>query len=116
MRIVTQKEFYDLPVDTLYSIYDPCIFNGLFIKKETIYSEDGEGIDFYYQDLIGNVKTNLSESILEILSKAELDGSRFRLDFRSIDRDGLFDQDALYAIYEKNEVKDLISCLDSCTW
>ncbi|GAH13600.1 unnamed protein product, partial [marine sediment metagenome] len=32
MKIVNRKTFLQLPIGTLFSEYEPCVFYGLFIK------------------------------------------------------------------------------------
>lgn len=113
MKIVTKSEFYKLPDGTLYSEFDPQIFRGLKIKNETIY-HDGEPIDFFYEDLIGNVDARSSDEYSNILTKCEEDGSEFNLDFECGERDGLYDDNALYAVYSTEEIRMLSDKIAGC--
>ena len=47
MKIVDRKTFLQLPNKTIFSEYEPCWFNGLFIK-----TGDCGGIDYFEKGLI----------------------------------------------------------------
>jgi len=101
MKIVSKQEFYKLPSGTLYSDYNPCIFDGLKIKGDTI--GDGSPIDYFYQDLIGNVEATSDPRDIA-----------FMLDFCCEERDGLYDNNATYAIYAKEEILALANKIMRC--
>lgn len=113
MRIVNKQEFYKLPNGTLYSEYEPCIFTGLKIKNDTIFNGN-EPIDFFYEDLIGNVEANSSGDFIDILDKCEKDKNEFNLDFECSERDGLYEDDALYAVYNTDEIIALSNKVAGC--
>lgn len=113
MKIINKEEFYKLPSGTLYSEYEPCIISELKIKQETIFGFNGEPIDWFYQDLIGNVKENVSLGYHETLEQSREDKASIELDFDSIERDGCFVEEQLFAVYEKGDLEGLISKLES---
>lgn len=113
MRIVNKQEFYKLPNGTLYSEYRPCYFSGLQIKNETIFDGD-RPVDFFYEDLIGNVDADSSGDFFDILEKCEKDKSEFNLDFDCGSRDGLYEEDALYAVYNTDEIIALSNKISQC--
>lgn len=102
MKIVNLEQFRKYPSGTLYSKYEPCVFNGLMIKCDTLLH------DFVYQDLIGNVKAHDSGEYANKLESALETGESLELDFDFAGRDGLFEDDQLFAVYEENDVKQLI--------
>lgn len=104
MKIVNKQEFYNLPSGTLYSDYQPCVFNNLKIKYDTLYNNDNIPFDFYYQDLIGNVFANNGCEFVGILDSAIKNKTSFELDFGSMSRDGLFEENDLFAIYETKDI------------
>src|SRR6185503_20635672 len=103
MKIVNKQEFYKLPAGTLFSFYEPCIFTGINIKGKTIQDME-KPIDFFYKSLIGNVSANHTGEFLDILSTANENKNEFKLDFITSSRDGIFDEESLYAIYNTNEI------------
>lgn len=107
MKIVDLKTFRALPEGTLYSKYKPISFDGLMIKGETWES------DFLYQDLVGNLDAESSEKFHKQCEKAEA-GISVSLDFHVMGRDGLFDEDQLFAVYEKDDLAGLIARLKEC--
>lgn len=105
MRIVDKKEFLTLPEGTVYSGYQPCVFDGLFIKGETWDN------DFLENNLIAELDCSGSDERFDILSKVENTGESFKLDFDCYGREGLFDDEMKYAVYEKEDVEGLIKTL-----
>jgi len=102
MKIVNLEAFRLLPPGTLYSKYKPCTFDGLMIKGQTWEH------DFIYQDLIGNIECTDSGDFCNKLDEALENSKSLGLDFDCMSRDGLFDEDQLFAIYEDEDVKGLI--------
>ena len=100
MKIVNRKDFLKLE-NVLYTEYKPCIFNGLKIKGKT------RGNDFLYDDLIAPICPSDAMDFSDCCKKAE-EGEEVALDFDYTSRDGLFEEDQLYAIYSKKDVENLI--------
>ena len=107
MKIISNKEFLNMPNGTLFSKFNPCVFDTLSIKRDTIYNSDGLPIDYYYTNLIGNVASNSTDILFDSITNH----SDFDLEFDTIERDGLYDSNALYAIYSDNERLQLIKTL-----
>jgi len=101
MRIVNLEDFRAMPFGTIFSKYAPCCFDGLMVKKEVLEN------DFYYQDLIGNVKGGSFEDFSSKCTGAEK-GDSLSLDFDCWERDGLYEKEQLYAVYEIEDVEKII--------
>ena len=117
MKIITKQEFYNLPEGTLYCEYQPYAFGELKLKGETIIV-DGEPIDYRYCNLRGDVlEADDTSSFVDILSCAEKTGEDFKLELGEYNawRDGLYNEEQLYAVYSKEEVKGLVKVLERCT-
>lgn len=109
MRILTRKEFMEMPAGTVFSYYEPCVFRGLMIKD----SDPEKGYpDFSTSDLIGAIEVNSSDEFVEKCSRMEL-GSSEPVDFEYSGREGLFDDKLLYAVYERPDVEKLIKRLQN---
>lgn len=113
MKIINKEEFYKLPNGTLYSEYVPCCISELRIKQDTIFGFNGEPIDWFYQDLIGSIKENVSLGYHETLEQSRKNKTSIELDFDASERDGCFIDDQLFAVYEKGDLEGLISKLES---
>ena len=111
MRIVNLDEFLKLPADTLFHKYGSmCCFEGLAVKVDNIGDRD-----FLYNYLNGAIKSSSSEDLESKLEKAEGDSSvSLTLDFDNIERDGLFAEEQLFAVYEKVDILDLVTRLSKC--
>lgn len=103
MRIVNREEFLKLPSDTLFSLYTPQYFGEIMIKGDTIWPND-----FRYQDINEAVDCRSSNEFTEILYSAEEKGTSFKMNFERWSRDGLYDNDQLYAVWDDEDVKALI--------
>ena len=107
MKIITRKEFLKLPIGTVWSYYEPCCFQDLNIKASDL---SGWETDFLYDPIIGQIDTKSSDEFLEKCDFMEKGGS-VPMDFEATSREGLFDEDQLFAIYEKEDVEKLITRL-----
>ena len=115
MRIIKKSEFYLLPSGTLFSEYQPCIFTGLKIKGDTCYRDNGTPFDYYEMDLTDCMEWDDSGDRFEKLDKAQEDSSySLKLDLECEGRNGMYDDDQLYAVYESDDIAGLISKLQSC--
>lgn len=110
MKIVDLKTFLQLPDNTVYSPYDPCVFDGISIKGPNC----GE-IDFFCTDVSPPpVDASNTEELMFTLECALTKGTRINLDFNSGGRDGCFVEDQLYAVWDDEDVKKLIRRLEEC--
>lgn len=114
MKIVNKSEFYQLPAGTLYCNYKPCIFYDLHVKGDTIYDEDKNPVDFIYESLVGNIKADSSDEFFTILNNVEAFGNSIELDFDCSERDGLYEDEQLFAIYEQKDIDGFIEKLKTC--
>ena len=110
MKIVNKEEFYKLSEGVVYSEYEPCIITELFIKGSTLSSKNTP-IDYTCLSLIGNLDSNNSEEFYNILESSQENKTTFKLDFENYSRDGLYGDDQLYCIYEKQDLEELIKVL-----
>ena len=111
MKIVNRKIFLQMPKGTLFSEYVPCVFYGLFAKT----GEPDDMInDYFEKELISNPKCHDSGEFSSILINAEETGASFNLDFDISGRNGAFKNDQLYAVYEKQDIVQLIHTLQAC--
>ncbi len=109
MYIVKRETFLKMPEETIYSLYEPQCFDGLHIKMD---SSDMRN-DWFYECLIGNIKHSGSDDLFHNCVSME-SGEKIGLEFDSEFRDGCFDEKQLFAIYEKEDVKQLIDRLSRC--
>ena len=111
MRIINKQEFYKMPAGTLYSEFEPDILNNLLVKGQTFYNGK-EPIDYLECSLIDCIDCNEHSNIL---TKADND-SNFSFDFNydNFGRNGIFDEDQKYMVYEKKDVEKLIEFLKGC--
>jgi hypothetical protein len=109
MKIVTREKFLKMPEGTLYSKYEPCVFGELCIKGESW------EVDFLYQDIVSSVECSGSDEFFGILDTAEETGCSFDMDLDCQGRDGLYDMEQLFAVWETKDVVQLISRLQATT-
>lgn len=109
MRIVNRDTFLALPANTLYSTFLPCIFGNLCIKGDTI-----AGVDWAYQSLHDAIECDNSEEFAEKCFRAAEHGESLTLDLDCMGRDGGFELDRLFAVWEPQDVQALIQRLQEC--
>ena len=108
MKIVDLKTFRKLPSNTLFSKYEPYVFDSLEIKGDTLEH------DFLTQSIHSSIDCLGSEEFVEKLDQAQETGESLEMDFDCQGRDGCFEKDQLFAIWEPDDVIDLIDQLKKC--
>jgi len=117
MKIVDRKTFLAMPAGTLFANYKPCVFENLMIKGETWYGVDGENDkhriygDFLNQWIVEAIKADSSEEWGDKLDDSMKNGTSLAMDFDCQIRDGGFDPDQLFAVWEEADVRQLIERL-----
>jgi hypothetical protein len=108
MKILNRKQFLKMPSNTLYTKYAPCWFGSLMVKFESGSS------DWNYESLNDPVKCNSSEEMFKILEHSKTSGDSFDIEFGIQSRDGGFDEDQLFVVWEKADIRKLILVLQNC--
>lgn len=105
MKIVNRKTFLELPSGIVYSRYQSL---GSLSSLEVKESSGGVlGNDWVYTNLISSVECNDSGEFSEIMMAAEESGSEFKLDVECGERDGFFEEDELFAVYDRDDLAKL---------
>lgn len=106
MKIVDRKTLLSMPAGTVFSKYEPvALFGTLCVKGDSLSN------DFYYQDITGPVDAVTAGECHEVMLAAEADGEPVPLDFHHEGRDGLYDANQLFAVWEAKDVLALIDRL-----
>jgi hypothetical protein len=112
MRIVNKQDFYKLPAGTICAKYEPQVFGEPFIKGETWEDADGKPFEYLYTPLFGTVDAHNMGEESDILESAEKNGTSFKWDFECSMRDGHFDQDQMYAVWEGDDILSLCAVVN----
>lgn len=105
MIILNREEFLDIESDVVFAKYNQRrMFGELKIKT---LEHDG---DFLYQNIL-EVDAEGLDDLIEILGEAIENKTSIKLDNNRTYRDGLFERDQLFAVYEKKDLKKLIKRL-----
>lgn len=107
MRIVNREEFLKLPANTVFSLYTPCNFGDLRIKVAT------QEYDFVFDDIIGAFDFENTGDFIDKCRSMER-GASIPMDFACSQRDGLFDNCQLFAVFDPDDVVRLIERLKRC--
>lgn len=112
MKIVGIEEFLNLPNGTIFQRYTPHTFNGDLEVFNGRVCSDRYGIyDFYYTSISNEVDSG-DDGVFDQLVESEENGKDFKFDYNCGRRDGhCSDADSLFAIYDKNDVRELINTL-----
>lgn len=104
MKIVNRKQFLALPEGVIYAKFQPCVFGDIAVKYDSIDN------DWYYRDLLEVDAEDSGEWADMLLEGMEKDIS-LPLDFECVSRDGFYDDDQLFTVFEKQDVISLIESL-----
>lgn len=106
MRIVDRKTFLEMPAGTLFAKFTPHCFDELAVKGETT------GNDFVVQELIPWFEgCNDSSDYFQTIERMIAGEPSPPLDFDCTARDGLFDPEQLFAVFDNDDVDRLIARL-----
>lgn len=110
MRIVNLTEFLDLPPNTVFMKYEPCVFETLSVKGDSLSYND-----FYYSDIVDEIESSGTDEMTDTLCEAEKDSTySIKLDVDIQGRDGSFHDEQLFGVYEQKDIDNLINRLKSC--
>jgi len=108
MKIINLTQFRAMPEGTVFMKYEPCVFEPLSVKGETW------EFDFISASITDEVDADSSEEMENKLRYAENSGESIDMDFEGYIRDGCFEPNQLFAVYEKKDIEGLINKLNSC--
>ncbi|EKK7713488.1 hypothetical protein PO816_000328 [Cronobacter dublinensis] len=114
MRIVDRKTFLSLPPNTVYSIShwtaNTCStsITDLLIKGDTVANSD------YYEQAIPDFDFEDIDEKFEAVERAIQEGKSIRTDFRVETRNSMFDEEQMYAVWEREDIVGLIERLKEC--
>jgi len=109
MRIVNRNEFFKLHGEVVFSKFRPQCSEALGIKVGLM------GQDFVFQDLdpCGAIDSDGDTDLFDKLIAMEENHSVSEgVDYYQYQRDGLFDQDQLFMVFDESDVRKLIDRLE----
>lgn len=109
MKIVDRHTFLRLPSGTLFQKFEPYIFGELCLKKESLL----ESNDFNYISFTNLKEASITQEYFDILYEMLHDHKSYLIDFDCIARDGFYVKEEYYAIWEKEDILNFISLLQS---
>lgn len=104
MKLYNRQEFLALPSGVVFAKYEPCYFDQLQIKGDTLQPND-----YQDQELVtinDDLYDDYSEACFDFMEKKTAN-----VDFYNWSRDGLYEDKQLYAVLEVHEVRGLIERL-----
>lgn len=114
MRIVNRKTFLSMPSNTVYSISDwkencpSSSITDLLIKGDTVADAD------YYEQEVPDFDYENSDDKFEAIEESVKNGKSLKTDFYVEQRNAMFDEYQMYAIWEKEDIEGLIERLKQC--
>lgn len=106
MKIVDLATFLALPPGTLYAKYQPCVFGELAIKEESMPPT------WWLQDLVPWFEgASDSGAYFDILDTIDAGQPSPPMDFDCTVKDGLYDKEQRFAVFDRPDVEALISRL-----
>lgn len=110
MRIVNLKTFRSMPKGTVFMKYNTAYFGDLCVKDINC----GER-DFFFTNITNEFDNTGTEDWLDKIRSMEEDSTvNEPVDFGVLERDGMFLDDQLFAVYTDEDVQTLINKLTEC--
>ena len=111
MRMVRRQELMTLPDGTLYAeLNEPWIFGQLCIKGKTISDDDGDR-DFWFRSLCWPQGSNSMEAVTRLEEMAADSSVSYPVETAE-QRDGMYNDAQVYAVYEASDARVLMECVD----
>lgn len=105
MKIVDRKTFLAMPSGTVYcQCADHYAWSGIRVRRETC-KMDTPG-DWFELELT-NIEADSSHQLFDRYEEMHEQGTSYPLDLEGVGRDGLFDREALFLVYEAEDVRKL---------
>lgn len=101
MRILNRKQFLAIEGEVLFSKYQPCYFENLEIKL------CNTGTNDFCTQQVTEIKCGGSSEMFDLLADAEEKQAVLHLDFDCGGRDGCFDDNQLFAVWDLTDVQQL---------
>lgn len=110
MRIVNRKEFLAMPEGTVYCKYGDIYFGDLSIKYRSLTN------DWIYQVIGDFDDAQNSEEMFDKLGQMKADSSvLFPLNCDTTMRDGLYEDEQMFVVYDNKDVMRMINLLINTT-
>jgi hypothetical protein len=107
MKIINRTQFLALPAGTVYCEFRPHHFDAFMVKGVKM------GNDFEEIPLTDQMKLAEDEQWVDKILEV-MDGAEAQMDFDSSSRNGFFDADALFAVWDMADIRGLIDKLSGC--
>ncbi len=111
MKIVNREQFLAMPAGTIYAKGERWLFNGLEVKGES-HPNDWWSLD---PSWIGGDKVEDSCDAFDALEDMLKNGASYPMSC-SQSRDGLFDEDDLFLIFEEKDLLELRGHIDTAIY
>jgi len=108
MKILNWKDFIQTPKETVFSYYKDGSFSDLCIKTSDINEMSN---DFLHDRILDAIEHDDTGEFFDKCSRMIDEGISVPMDFDFTGREGYYERDQLFAIYEEADVKLLIDRL-----
>ncbi|WP_276122676.1 hypothetical protein [Pararhizobium qamdonense] len=105
MKIVDRKTFLTLPAGAVYcQASQPYGWDDIRIKSDTAFTE---GTGDWYETSLTNIEASGSDELFDRWDDMKNNGVSYPLDIETVGRDGLFQSQAIFLVYEKEDLAKL---------
>ena len=107
---MNRDTFIRLPEGTVFTEWAPDWFGTLKIKGSSITWDYQDGNDYFELELV-DIEAHSSSSRFDILERAVNTGASVTMSFKETSRNGCFEYDQLYAVWDRRDIEGLIARL-----
>jgi hypothetical protein len=106
MKIVDRKTFLAMPEGFVFQKFEPMIFGDIEVRNEAIQPRPEFPGDYYSTELTSRTDCD-DDSVFSAIEN----GTSFDMSFITQCRDGFYDADEQFAVWERKDVEGLIARL-----
>ena len=120
MKILNREKFLACPIGTVFFDFKPTNFTGLAVKMSGPEDAVRASNDFFRINIdsilnVGTVESgessNGTNEALEMLDRAVVGAGDFGLFFDCMSRDGMYEDDAMFVVFDDADVQRLVAAL-----
>jgi hypothetical protein len=111
MKLLNRDDFMKLPKGVVFCKGKPCFFEAMQIKGNTLYRDDGSAFDFMALELC-MFETNSSDDFADTYFRAIESGLLERSINKTECRDGFFDSEDNFLVYDLADLCELRSLIN----
>lgn len=108
MKIVDRKTFLQMPAGTVYCQAEmPFSWEGIRIKHDTCHFQTEDLAGDWFESTLTDIDADDSDDLYDRWQDMLDNGASYAIDLETICRDGLFMENSIFMVYEREDLEKL---------